>query len=60
MIPFLAEGVVMRFRCSECHWTFDLESPFFYSDSARLAEESHKVMKWYSAHDCSRFAKPAA
>ena len=59
MIPFLAKGVVRQFRCSECHWTFDLESPFLYSDRARRAEESHKVMEWYSEHDCSRFAKPA-
>lgn len=60
MILVLAKGVVIQFRCSECHWTIDLESPFFYSDRERRAEESHKVMEWFSEHDCSRFAKPAA
>jgi len=59
MIPFGRKGVVTQFRCSHCDWTLDLESPFFYSDAARRAEESHKSKAWYSAHDCSMFQKPA-
>jgi len=59
MIPVGMRGVVTHFRCSGCDWTLTLESPFFYSDTVRGAEESRKAKAWYSAHDCSVFQKPA-
>src|SRR6266853_3079666 len=59
MIPFSEKGIVKQFHCSKCDWTLDLECPFLYCDHARRAEESHKAKHWYSAHDCSRFQKPA-
>ncbi len=59
MIPFRTRGIVTHFCCSECDWTLDLECPFLDSDHARRAEETHKAKHWYSAHDCSRFQKPA-
>ena len=59
MIPFSEKGIVKQFHCSKCDWTLDLECPFFYSDHARRAEESRNAEHWYSAHDCSRFQKPA-
>ncbi len=59
MIPFSEKGIIKQFHCSKCDWTLDLECPFLYCDHARRAEESHKAKHWYSAHDCSRFQKPA-
>jgi hypothetical protein len=37
-----------------------LEEPFLSSESAQCVSAAKRVKVWYSAHDCSRFPKPAA
>jgi hypothetical protein len=53
MIPYYHSGLLVKFRCTDCDWTYCIQNPC----SATVArDEEEKAKEQYIAHRCSEFS----
>jgi hypothetical protein len=57
MIPHYHSGLLVKFCCTDCDWTYGIQSPI--SATAPRYEEE-KANDQYAAHRCSEFSNKTA
>jgi len=56
MVPYYHSGLLDKFRCTDCDWTYCIENPC----SAKVPrDEEERAKKEYMTHRCSEFSKTA-
>jgi hypothetical protein len=57
MIPHYHSGLLVKFCCTDCDWTYCIQS----SSSATVSrDEEKKAKEQYTAHRCSEFSSKTA
>jgi transposase-like protein len=57
MIPYYQSGLLVKFRCTDCDWTYRVQNP---SSATVLRDEEERAKELYTAHRCSEFSSKTA
>jgi hypothetical protein len=53
MIPYYHSGLLLKFRCTDCDWTYYIQNP---SSATVPRDEEEKAKEQYMAHRCTEFS----
>ena len=53
MIPYYESGLLARFRCTDCEWTYCIHNP---SSATTPRGEEERAKEQYIIHRCSEFS----
>jgi hypothetical protein len=53
MIPYYHSGLLVKFRCTDCDWTYCIHNP---SSATVPRDEEEQAKEQYTAHRCSEFS----
>jgi hypothetical protein len=57
MIPHYHSGLLVKFCCTDCDWTYGIQSP---SSATAPRDEEEKAKDQNAAHRCSEFSSKTA
>jgi hypothetical protein len=57
LIPYYHSGLLVKFRCTDCDWTYSIQNP---CSATVPRDEEDKAKEQYMAHRCSEFSSKTA